>query len=101
MLVRSFLAVLTLVGVVRLRICTCGAAHVHFRASASVPVEPPPPTPTASDDSGPVHHHHDCGVHKPRPAMSQAVPFSVADAPIDCAVGFLPEVTESAAAPPP
>jgi hypothetical protein len=89
MFVRSLLAVLTLLGAVPLRICTCGAAHVHHAPPPILPSEPPPLTPAVSPDDDQPAHAHDCGVHKPRPAMSLAVPVSFADTPADVAVAAL------------
>src|SRR5438045_2306242 len=102
MVVRSLLTVLTLLGVVPLRICTCGAAHIHYHAPAPAPSsDPPPSTPAIGEDSGPVHHHHDCGIHKPRPAMSQGVSFVLAEVPTDDAAAILGGMPEPVAAPAP
>jgi hypothetical protein len=76
MLVRLLLAVLTLVGAVPLRICTCGAAHLH---QATPTPSGEPQAPGVHTDDGPVGHHHDCPALKPKPAMSLAVPASFAD----------------------
>jgi len=91
MLVRSLLAVLTLLGVVPLRLCTCGAAHIHHHHS---PIKLPTergstPKVQVSDpqDDGPVHGH-DCSIHKARAAMPLAIPTDVTDAEADDAVAF-------------
>lgn len=85
MLVRLLVVVLTLIGAVPVRICTCGAAHQHHS-----------PAPAPKDDCGHDHHnsnepsiapdplvHHDADCHavKPRPIMSLGLQFNVTDIP--------------------
>ena len=81
MVLRALIAVLTLVGAVPFRVCTCGAAHTHHHAS-------PPPAHDAPDPCGhsacapqeePPQHDHDCPAVKPRCAMAVAVPATPAD----------------------
>jgi hypothetical protein len=84
MVLRAVLAVLTLLGAVPFRVCTCGASHVHHKA----PVLPPdhdshpgcvghPPT------QSPPEHDRDCPAVKPRATMPLAVTASVAELPSD------------------
>jgi hypothetical protein len=98
MVVRALLAVLTLVGAVPLRVCTCGAAHAHVETLPATPAEHS----DHADDCDPVHHDDDCGVHEPRATMCEAVPVAAADAPADHAVApiaFEPAAFAAALAP--
>ena len=87
MVVRALLAVLTLLGAVPFRVCTCGAAHVHQKA--------PAPQPDHASHTGcgghqaaddPPVHDHDCPAVKPRAAMPLAVAATVAELPTDCPI---------------
>ena len=102
MVLRALIAVLTLVGAVPFRVCTCGAAHIHHQA--------PPPAPEAPDSCGhsacapqkePQQHDHDCPAVKPRCAMAVAVPATPADTQVaDAPIAFLPELSVLAPRPP-
>lgn len=81
MLVRLLLTVLTLVGAVPLRICTCGAAHLDHHVTPTQPTEPQPPG--VHTDDNPVGHHHDCPALKPTRSMSVAVAPVMADGTAD------------------
>jgi hypothetical protein len=86
MIVRLLVVVLTLIGAVPIRICTCGAAHNHVPAD----VHPAPcshnhePQDRALDVSNaPGHEHHDADCHavKPRPLMSVGLSCASIDVP--------------------
>jgi hypothetical protein len=92
---RAVIAVMTLVGAVPFRVCTCGAAHIHHHAPpVPLPESPEPLAPALGvpNDSHPVHDH-DCLAVKPRCAMSVAVPATPADEDVPAAfVAHLLEV---------
>ncbi len=74
MLVRLLLTVLTLVGIVPVRICTCSGTHEHIHplfTFASKPDQPPGETPAGVNALADCEHHCDC---KPRPTMSEGTP---------------------------
>lgn len=90
MIVRALVAVMTLVGAVPFRVCTCGAAHHYHHADAPPPAPQPQPEGVAHQQSAalspnerPPHYHHDpdCHAVKPRPAMSLAVPAALVEMP--------------------
>jgi hypothetical protein len=76
MIVRLLVVVLTLIGAVPIRICTCGAAHHHD----SQPLRELP----AGVAADPAHEHHDADCHavKPRPLMSIGLSCVVMDVPV-------------------
>jgi hypothetical protein len=85
MVVRWLIVVLTLIGAIPVRICTCGAAHHHH---PSVPPprdadpEPPGPIPVIASNPSPAEHHDaDCHAVKPRPLMSVGLQCIPADVP--------------------
>ena len=86
MVVRWLLVVLTLLGAVPVRICTCGAAH-HHHHHAPLPRDTsnqPAPGTLPAIDANPApaeHHDADCHAIKPRPLMSLGVQFDVTDVP--------------------
>jgi hypothetical protein len=77
MIVRVFVVVLTVIGAVPIRICTCGAAHLHETASEPVGEV------LAGVSSEPAHHEHDADCHavKPRPLMSIGLTCPATDVP--------------------
>jgi hypothetical protein len=79
MVVRLFVVVLTLVGAVPIRVCTCGAAHEHASSSPRE-VQRELPHGVVPD---PAHEHHDADCHavNPRPLMSAGLQVVVTDAP--------------------
>lgn len=79
MVVRLFVVVLTLVGAVPIRVCTCGAAHEH---ASSSPRDVPHDLPHGVVPD-PAHEHHDADCHavNPRPLMSAGLQVVVTDAP--------------------
>ncbi|HSQ54359.1 MAG TPA: hypothetical protein VLM40_01330 [Gemmata sp.] len=84
MILRAILAVLTLLGAVPFRVCTCGAAHVHRYAPPPAREDRAAPGPPAfAADTSTPQHHHDCPAAKPRAAMSVAVTASMVDIPAD------------------
>ena len=88
MIVRLLVVVLTLIGAVPIRICTCGAAHHHDAAPQPIRELP------AGVAPAPAHEHHDADCHavKPRPLMSLGLSCVLVDAPpADCLSVSLPE----------
>ncbi len=84
MILRLVVAVLTMLGAVPLRICTCGATEVHHPTPPDLLESESSPTPPgANPDDGPHGHDHECAAVKPHPAMSLAVPITLADTPPD------------------
>jgi hypothetical protein len=86
MVVRGLLVVLTLLGAIPVRICTCGAAHHHHhrapqpRESSHLP--PIGTLPAIDANPAPVEHHDaDCHAIKPRPLMTLGLQFDVTDVP--------------------
>lgn len=88
MVVRLLVVVLTVLGAIPVRICTCGAAHHH--PHAPVPPSKSPcghdhrdsATPAIASDSAPSEHHDaDCHAVKPRPLMTLGLQFDVTDVP--------------------
>jgi hypothetical protein len=81
MVVRALVALMTLVGAMPFRVCTCGAAHHHHAPTPDAPL--PPQFPVVSpDDPDPHHHHHpDCPAVKPRCAMSVGVTAGLVEVP--------------------
>lgn len=82
MVVRAVLAVLTLLGAVPFRVCTCGAAHVHHKAPV-LPAERHSHDGCAEHQTidRPAEHDQNCPAVKPRAAMPHAVTATVADVP--------------------
>jgi hypothetical protein len=96
MVMRAVLAVLTLLGAVPFRVCTCGAAHVHHKAPVA-PAEHPTHSGCSghqTNDSLP-DHDHDCPAVKPSAAMSVALTATVAELPPDCPLVFASDVGNS------
>jgi hypothetical protein len=84
MVVRAVLAVLTLLGAVPFRVCTCGAAHVHQKAPTPPAEHPSHPGCGGHRPNDPVpDHDDDCPAVKPRAAMPLAVTATVAELPAD------------------
>ena len=85
MVLRLLVVVLTLVGAIPVRICTCGAhSHPLFAKPVSAPDRAPTPDLPSifAEDPAPAEHHdHDCHFVKPRPLMSVGLQFDVADVP--------------------
>lgn len=106
MLARLLVAVLTLVGAVPLRVCTCATADHHHDAPShdSLPfTESDAGTdrnPVAAADSPPDSHHDpECPAVEPRAAMAVAVPPIVASVPTHDLPGVaLPDPPRSVAA---
>ena len=93
MIVRLLVVVLTLIGAVPIRICTCGAAHHHDTAPQPHRELPVGVVPTSD------HHDADCHAVKPRPLMSIGLSFIVVDAPgADCLIASLPDAARLAPA---
>src|SRR5262245_40694038 len=94
MVVRLLVVVLTLLGAIPVRVCTCGAAHHHHPSPPTLPAEHPDQTsPGVSEGDGAPVRPPAAGIHKRRAAMSLAVPLSRADTPADVAVAFTPAVS--------
>ena len=94
MIVRLLVVVLTVIGAVPIRVCTCGAAHHHD--SQPVPELP------AGVGADPAHEHHDddCHAVKPRPLMSIGLSCPMMDSPdADCLAAALPELLQLIAVP--
>ena len=94
MVLRAVIAVMTLVGAVPFRVCTCGAAHVqHHAPPVPAPDAPQPAEPALGvPNDCPPAHDHDCPAVKPRCAMSVAVPAVPADVDVPAAfIAHLPE----------
>jgi hypothetical protein len=94
MIVRLLVVVLTLIGAVPIRICTCGAAHHHDS-------QPLPELP-AGVGADPAHEHHDADCHavKPRPLMSIGLTCTMMDpTTADCLAAVLPEAPHLKPAP--
>jgi hypothetical protein len=104
MLVRLLVAVLTLVGPMSFRACTCAAAHAHASEGTSAPDAHPDGKTcrcthhTSADDTRstdraataesdgeghPAQHERDCPAANPAPVVREAVPQTAADAPAD------------------
>ena len=86
MVVRLLVVVLTLIGAVPIRICTCGAASDPAPVTHSAPSpcshrHGPIDGPSIGGDSGHAHHDADCHAVKPRPLMSIGLSCDVIDAP--------------------
>src|SRR5262245_27227409 len=94
MIVRLLVVVLTLIGAIPIRICTCGAAH-HADSS---PLRETPPG--VSADPGHAHHDADCHAVKPRPLMSIGLSSSATDVPAADGI-FVPLVEVPAVEPAP
>lgn len=96
MIVRLLVVVLTLIGAVPIRICTCGAAHHHNSPSQS-PGELPA---GVGDDPAREHHDADCHAVKPRPLMSIGLICPAMDQPVeDCLAAVLPQAQRLELAP--
>ena len=87
MVVRLLVVVLTLLGAIPVRICTCGAAHDH-PAAPVLPSKSPcghdhddRGAPAYSDSTPSEHHDADCHAVKPRPLMTLGLQFDVTDIP--------------------
>jgi hypothetical protein len=80
MVARLLIVVLTVVGAIPVRVCTCGAAHHHHPPSRPAPdtqnLPPTPATPIVTADPEP-QHDPDCHAIKPRSAMALGVTPSV------------------------
>ena len=81
MVLRAVLAVLTLLGAVPFRVCTCGASHVHHKAAAPPAHHSHPGCAGHEQTDTAPRHDHDCPAVKPRAAMPQAVTATVAEPP--------------------
>src|SRR5580658_4827354 len=82
MVVRLLLALLTLFGVIPVRVCTCDHDHHHhhhFHFFSTRPTPPPRDTTAKGAESAietpaPDDSQHDCCDCKPRPSMPVATP---------------------------
>jgi hypothetical protein len=105
MIVRLVVAMMTVLGAVPLRICTCGYAHIDHHTPAlpcSVERDSGPVTANVVSDDSSHGHHHDCAALKPKPAMSLAVPVAIADLPDLAPMAvFVPLLVETTLAPTP
>jgi hypothetical protein len=85
MVVRLLIVLLTLVGAIPVRICTCGAHdHPLFSKHESGERSPLPASdwPSIADDANsPEHHDSDCHFVKPRPLMPPGTPLDTVDVP--------------------
>ncbi len=86
MVVRLLVVVLTLVGAIPVRICTCGAATTTHSLPSPPACRTAPRLQTglsiiARTSSPAEHHDADCHVVKPRPLMSHGLQFDVVDVP--------------------
>jgi hypothetical protein len=99
MVLRALIAVMTLVGALPFRVCTCGAAHVHHTAPPLACDLPDHDLPCGcATDHGVPEHDHDCPAVGPRCAMSVAVPATPTGAESDSAqVAPVPHFTDTAA----
>jgi hypothetical protein len=92
MVIRWLIVVLTLIGAIPMRICTCGAAHHHpsnFQAQAvNTPNHASVKFAIDADPEQDEHHDHDCHVLKPRPIMSVGVQLHFTDVPSDDLMGI-------------
>jgi hypothetical protein len=99
MLIRVLVVLLTLVGSMPLRVCTCGADHTAARTDSDAPApqtcpckSAPAPDAHAHAPRGPESHHHDhdCPAAHPRPLVRNvtAPTVTVPDAPGDCGPAF-------------
>jgi hypothetical protein len=102
MVVRLLVVVLTVVGAIPVRICTCGAAHHHHHTPAPKPLcghdhaPLPGSSPVVVPDPEPAEHHDaDCHAVKPRPLMSVGLQLDFTDVPpADAMAVALPERPE-------
>jgi len=77
MKVRLLVVVLTLIGAVPIRICTCGAAHACERSPEPAGQLPP----GVSSEPAQPEHESECQAVKPRPLMSIGLAYPAADIP--------------------
>lgn len=85
MLARLLVIVLTLVGVIPVRICTCGA-HNPFDSAIVIAPEAgcdQAAEPAVTESTPTEHHDDDCHFVKPRPLMPVGVGLDVAVPPPD------------------
>lgn len=84
MAVRWLLVLMTLIGAIPVRICTCGAHdHVQVEDSTGTTPAPFPPSeyPIANDSTPTEEHDPDCHYVKPRPLMPPGPPLVYVDIP--------------------
>lgn len=82
MIVRVLIVLMTVVGALPFRVCTCGAVHHHHTTN------PQPTQAPASPEADTPHHDPDCHAIKPRCAMTVGVSVPVLDWPTTDSFGF-------------